>query len=99
MFSQCNRTPIAWSQGQINAEAKTISSSASIKNWRNQLLDMKRATQAVIAFGSGARQVVDLWLGAAGVFVAKPLHPSFREDTGLRANWNLAPPDPPACDA
>jgi hypothetical protein len=77
-------------KGQINAEAKTISSSASIKNWRNQLLDMLKTaqTQAVIAFGSGAHQVVDLWPGAAALFVAKPLHPSFREDAELRANWN-----------
>ena len=45
-------------------------------------------TQAVIAFGTGAHQVVDLWPGAAGLFVAKPLHPSFRDDAGLRADWN-----------
>jgi Uracil DNA glycosylase superfamily len=77
-------------KGQIDPEAKTISASASIKNWRNQLLDMLKAgqTQAVIAFGTGAHQVVDLWPGAAGLFVAKPLHPSFRDDAGLRANWN-----------
>ena len=77
-------------KGQIDAEAKTISASASIKNWRNQLLDMLKTgqTQAVIAFGTGAHQVVDLWPGAAGLFVAKPLHPSFRDDAGLRANWN-----------
>jgi hypothetical protein len=35
-----------------------------------------------------AHQVVDLWPGAGGLFVAKPLHPSFRDDAGLRANWN-----------
>jgi len=77
-------------KGQIDAEAKTISASASIKNWRNQLLDMLKTgqTQAVIAFGTGAHQVVDLWPGATGLFVAKPLHPSFRDDAGLRANWN-----------
>jgi hypothetical protein len=77
-------------KGQIDAEAKTISSSASIKNWRNQLLDMLKTgqTQAVIAFGAGAQHVVDLWPGASGLFVAKPLHPSFRDDAGLRANWN-----------
>jgi hypothetical protein len=76
-------------KGQIDAEAKTISASASIKNWRNQLLDMLKTsqTQAVIAFGSGAHQVVDLWSGKSGLFVAKPLHPSFRDDAGLRANW------------
>ena len=52
-------------KGQIDADAKTISSSASIKNWRNQLLDMIKTpqTQAVIAFGTGAHQVVDLWPG------------------------------------
>jgi hypothetical protein len=44
--------------------------------------------QAVIAFGAGAQQAVDLWPGASGLFVAKPLHPSFRDDAGLRANWN-----------
>ena len=77
-------------KGQIDAEARTISSSASIKNWRNQLLDMLKTgqTQAVIAFGAGAQHVVDLWPGASGLFVAKPLHPSFRDDAGLRANWN-----------
>ena len=43
--------------------------------------------QAVIAFGTR-------------LFVAKPLHPSFLDDAGLRANWNaLALTDPPACDA
>ena len=77
-------------KGQIDAEAKTISASASIKNWRNQLLDMLKTpqTQTAIAFGTGAHQVVDLWPGAASVFVAKPLHPSFRDDAGLRADWN-----------
>jgi hypothetical protein len=45
-------------------------------------------TQAVIAFGTGAHQVVDLWPGAAGLFVARTLHPSFRDDAALRANWN-----------
>jgi hypothetical protein len=77
-------------KGQIDAEAKQISASASIKNWRNQLLDMLKTgqTQAVIAFGAGAQQVVDLWPGASGLFVAKPLHPSFREDGPLRTNWN-----------
>ena len=77
-------------KGQIDGEARTISSSASIKNWRNQLLDMLKTgqTQAVIAFGAGAQHVVDLWPGASGLFVAKPLHPSFRDDAGLRANWN-----------
>jgi len=42
-------------KGQIDAEAKTISASATIKNWRNQLLDMLKTgqTQAVIAFGTG----------------------------------------------
>ena len=77
-------------KGQMDAEAKAISSSAAIKNWRNQLLDMLKTgqTQAVIAFGAGAHQVVDLWPGAAGLFVSKPLHPSFRDDAGLRADWN-----------
>ena len=81
-------------KGQIDAEAKTISASATIKNWRNQLLDMLKTgqTQAVIAFGTGAHQVVDLWPGATGLFVAKPLHPSFRDDAGLRANWNTIIP-------
>jgi len=45
-------------------------------------------SQAVIAFGAGAHKAVDLWPGAAGLFVAKPLHPSFRDDAGLRADWN-----------
>src|SRR5436309_12143177 len=63
-------------KGQIDAEAKTISASASIKNWRNQLLDLLTTgqTEAVIAFGAGAQQVVDLWPGASGLFVAKILH-------------------------
>jgi len=81
-------------QREVIAEAKTISASASIKNWRNQLLDMLKTgqTQAVIAFGTGAPQAVDLWSGVAGLFVAKPLHASFRDDAGLRANWNTSIP-------
>ena len=72
-------------RAQMDAEAQTISASAAIKNWRNQLLDMFKTgqTQAVIAFGAGAHKVVDLWPGAAGLFIAKPLHPSFRDDAGL----------------
>src|SRR5215831_7508273 len=90
-------SPTSWStrswmdlRAQMDAEAQTISASAAIKNWRNQLLDMFKTgqTQAVIAFGAGAHKVVDLWPGAAGLFVAKPLHPSFRDDAGLRADWN-----------
>ena len=77
-------------KGQMDAEAKAISASASIKNWRNRLLDMLKTgqTETVIAFGTGAHQVVDLWPGAAGLFVGRPLHPSFRDDAGLRADWN-----------
>jgi hypothetical protein len=45
-------------------------------------------TEAIVAFGAGAHQVVDLWPRAAGVFVARPLHPSFRDDAQLRADWN-----------
>jgi len=77
-------------KGQMDAEAQTISAAAAIKNWRNQLLDMLKTsqTQAVIAFGAGAHKVADLWPGATGLFVAKPLHPSFRDDAGLRADWN-----------
>ena len=77
-------------KGHVDAETQTISASAAIKNWRNQLLDMLKTPQiqAVIAFGAGAHKVVDLWPGAAGLFVAKPLHPSFRDDAGLRADWN-----------
>jgi len=77
-------------KGQMDAEAQTISASAPIKNWRSQLLDMLKTgqRQAIIAFGAGAHKVVDLWPGAAGLFVAKPLHPSFRDDAGLRADWN-----------
>jgi hypothetical protein len=43
----------------------------------------------VLAFGTGAHRFVDLWPGSAGLFIAKPLHPSFRDDAGLRANWNI----------
>jgi hypothetical protein len=77
-------------KGQVDAEAKTILASTPIKNWRNQLLDMLKTsqTQAVVAFGTGAHLAVDLWPGAAGLFVAKPLHPSYRDDAGLRADWN-----------
>src|SRR5262249_50176610 len=77
-------------KGQMDAEAQTISASAAIKNWRNQLLDMLKTgqTQAVIAFGAGTHKVVDLWPGAAGLFVAKPLPPSSRDDAGLRGDWN-----------
>jgi hypothetical protein len=64
-------------KGQIDAEAKTISASASIKTWRNQLLDMHKTpqTQAVVAFGAGAHQAMDLWPGASGLFIAKPSIP------------------------
>lgn len=81
-------------KGQIDAEAKTILASTPIKTWRNQFLDMLKTshTQAVIAFGTGAHMVADLWPGAAGLFVAKPLHPSYRDDAGLRANWNTIIP-------
>jgi len=56
-------------KGQIDAEAKTISASASIKNWRNQLLDMLKTPQtlAVIAFVYRAHKAVDLWRGATGL--------------------------------
>ena len=43
-------------KGHVDAETQTISASAAIKNWRNQLLDMLKTPQiqAVIAFGAGA---------------------------------------------
>jgi predicted small integral membrane protein len=86
-------------KGQIDAEAKSISSSASIKNWRNQLLDMLKTgqTQAVIAFGTGAHQVVDLWPGAC----SSPSHSILlpRRCGASRELEHLAPTDPAACDA
>jgi len=38
--------------------------------------------------------------GASGLFVAKPLHPSFRDDAGLsRELEHLPPADPPTSHA
>lgn len=77
-------------KGQIDAQARQISASPSIKTWRNQLLDMLKTpqVQAILAFGAGAHHVVDLWAGASGLFVAQLTHPSARDDAALLANWN-----------
>jgi uracil-DNA glycosylase len=77
-------------KGQIDAQAKQISSDPNISNWRNQLLDMLATPQieAILAFGAGAHQAVDLWPGATGRFVARLTHPSARDEAPLLANWN-----------
>jgi hypothetical protein len=77
-------------RGQMDQQAKQISASAPIKNWRNQLLDMLMTPQiqAILAFGAGAHQVVSLWPGSSGAFVAQLTHPSARDDAALLANWN-----------
>ena len=77
-------------RGQMDQQAKQISASAAIKNWRNQLLDMLKTPQiqAILAFGAGAHQVASLWPGSSGLFVAQLTHPSARDDASLLANWN-----------
>jgi uracil-DNA glycosylase len=81
-------------KGQIDQQAKQISASANIKDWRNQLLDMLLTpkVEAIIAFGAGAQQVVDLWPGSAGHLVARLTHPSARDDAALLQNWNQGLP-------
>jgi len=81
-------------KGQMDQQAQQISASASIKNWRNQLLDMLLTPQieAVLAFGIGAHQVASLWPGSSGKFVAQMTHPSARDDAALLANWNTGLP-------
>ncbi len=77
-------------RGQIDAGARQISASPSIRSWRNALLDLLATsqTEAILAFGAGAHHVVDLWAGAAGRFVARMTHPSARDDAALLRNWN-----------
>ncbi len=77
-------------KGQIDAQARQISESPSIKTWRNTLLDRLAAppVQAVLAFGAGAHQVVDLWPTGSTYFVARLTHPSARDDATLLQNWN-----------
>jgi len=86
-------------EGQIDAEAKQISASASIKNWRNQLLDMLATPQiqAILAFGAGAHQVVDLRPAGSGRFVAELTHPSAKQRRGSLSELEpVAPSDPDA---
>jgi len=77
-------------KGQIDPRAKQISSSPSIKNWRNDLLDMLATPriEAVLAFGAGAHQVVGVWPHRNDFFVAKLTHPSARDHKALLQNWN-----------
>jgi hypothetical protein len=76
--------------GQIDAQAKQISRSPTIKNWRNALLDMLAVPpiQAILAFGAGAHQVVELWPKAHSFFVSRLTHPSARDEASLISNWN-----------
>lgn len=77
-------------KGQVDTQAKQILASPSLVTWRNHLLDLLATPQiqAVLAFGAGAQQAVDLWLGAAGRFVARLTHPSARDEAALLQNWN-----------
>jgi hypothetical protein len=77
-------------KGQVDTQAKQILASPSLVTWRNHLLDLLATpqVQAVLAFGAGAQQAVDLWPGAAGQFVARLTHPSARDDAALLQNWN-----------
>jgi hypothetical protein len=64
----------------------------SLRRWAEAAWDDlpgRQGRQTVIAFATEAHQVVDLWPGTGGLSVARPLHPSFRDDAGLRADWNI----------
>ncbi len=77
-------------KGQVDPQARQISASGNITTWRNTLLDMLAGSQieAILAFGAGAHQTVDLWPNASQYFVARLTHPSAREDAALLQNWN-----------
>jgi hypothetical protein len=77
-------------KGQVDAQARQISSAVSIKRWRNRLLDTLATPriEAVLAFGAGAHQAVDLWPKRTGFFIARLTHPTARDDAALLQNWN-----------
>jgi len=81
-------------KGQADTEARQISSAPAIKAWRNTLLDMVATpqTQAVLAFGASAQQVIDLWPNGHNFFVARLTHPSARDTAALLQNWNQSLP-------
>jgi hypothetical protein len=77
-------------KGQVDEQARQISQSPGIRSWRNRLLDMLLTpkTQAILAFGAGAHQAVDLWPGGGGLFVARLTHPSAKGEAATLQNWN-----------
>ena len=82
--------PVTWSAQQRERTRTWSKSQIPVKTWRNTLLDMLATPEieAILAFGAGAHQVVDLWPGAAGRFVAPLTHPSAKNDAATLQNWN-----------
>jgi len=75
--------------GQFDRELREISEDPEMVAYRNALFDLAANgnLEAVVAFGRAAHHAVDQWPGAAGLFVAKPNHPSARPAKKLLANW------------
>jgi hypothetical protein len=75
--------------GQFDDELRAISEDPAYLAYRNAVFDHLAAPglEAVVAFGAAAHHAVSAWPGGSGLFVARPLHPSFRDTEGLLASW------------
>lgn len=77
--------------GQFDAQLREISENPAMLAYRNAVFDYfnQGNLEAVIAFGRAAQHAVDHWPGAAGLFVARPFHPSARPVSTLLDDWRF----------
>lgn len=79
--------------GQFGGDNAVLSRSDPILAWRNSTFDAVAAAnpiQAVLSVGTGARDALDRWPGAADRPRVHILHPAFPDTGRLLADWNAA---------
>jgi hypothetical protein len=79
--------------GQFGGDNAAMSANGPVSDYRNVLFDAAAGSNplhAIVTVGSGARDAVDRWPGAAGVPRVHILHPAFPNVTSLLTDWNGA---------
>ena len=77
--------------GQFDAGLRSVAEDPVMLAYRNSVFDWVRNhnnLEVIIAFGNAAKHAVDTWPGVpAGVYVARPWHPSGRPVASLLGSW------------
>jgi uracil-DNA glycosylase len=80
--------------GQFDTQMRSFVDQPAVSAWRNQLFDalLTPSTEAILAFGNGAKHVVSKWPGAAALKaqgrVFELIHMTAQPTSAVLTNWS-----------